>query len=667
VALSVRTTSGQNPGSSRENPQNPGPDPAGTALAVLDCMTSTHVRWISWFRALCFMVIACLPLFGNGCAATAPVKPRPSVRQEAVVIDFYKDGKKSAACSGTLLAQNVVLTAAHCTSGSTSARVIAPNAGGKRVSVGRVYRFDWTPEDPTMDPARRNDIALLVLRKPIELPSYPKIEARACPGCKVRLVGRTHGDGGAREDVTESEQMRIARTLPAGRPLNLFVDRGISDSGGAVFRQAPGKTRTLVGISVGRGQTTGGGYIARLDNPLVHDWIRAVAFTVSRKSTGPTSSPMDESGGEDWGSGDTGSGDYGSGDDYGSGGDYNDPIDYGSGDTGSGDNGSGDYGSDDNGSGDYGSGDNGSGDYGSGDYGSGEDTGSGDYGDGTGYDPNDPYSDTSENPGTEDPGTETPGWEEPGTETPGSEDPGSQNPETPDSYQNDQQNTPDNPGESQAPSTPEEVNQTGNTASDQPNQENPTNPDTQNTNTQENEPAPEEYTDPAKIQYTPTPGSKGEFKSSNLYLDATKNDPAFKNTQAYAQQMAGQNVSVYGAHGYPGQIAATPNPAAAQQLMKDGKEVVMVSCFAGALPNENGTQMNNAHYFAQEAGGDPSKVYGCTSYAYSFPGSTGCYGNWVDGNGNFVSDQKKQQLGLKTCTPAMWKNGLPYGAENLCQ
>ena len=87
---------------------------------------------MSWLRALCFTLVACLPLFAMGCAATAPVKPRPSVRTEAVVVDFYTGSKKTAACSGTLLAQNVVLTAAHCTNGSTAARVVAPNAGARQ-------------------------------------------------------------------------------------------------------------------------------------------------------------------------------------------------------------------------------------------------------------------------------------------------------------------------------------------------------------------------------------------------------------------------------------------------------------------------------------------------------------------------------------------------------
>jgi hypothetical protein len=51
---------------------------------------------------------------------------------DAVLVDFYDSkGGASAKCAGTLLSNNVVLTAAHCAQGTASARVRAPDAGGQ--------------------------------------------------------------------------------------------------------------------------------------------------------------------------------------------------------------------------------------------------------------------------------------------------------------------------------------------------------------------------------------------------------------------------------------------------------------------------------------------------------------------------------------------------------
>ena len=90
----------------------------------------------SGLRALLLSVLLSLPSM-VGCRASEPRTPETSSQPEAVVIDFYQAGHRTRGCSGTLLAQNVVLTAAHCLDGSTAARVVAPGAGGKSAPVSR--------------------------------------------------------------------------------------------------------------------------------------------------------------------------------------------------------------------------------------------------------------------------------------------------------------------------------------------------------------------------------------------------------------------------------------------------------------------------------------------------------------------------------------------------
>src|SRR5262249_26758727 len=145
----------------------------------------------------------------------------------------------------------------------------------------------------------RHDLALLILRKPIKLERYGKIQARPCPGCSVVQIGRDHAADGVHTDLAAGEPTQIANSIPNGRRTNLYVHNGISDSGGAVVRSEGALAGRIVGVTIGRGKATGGGYIARLDHPFVQLWIRAVVFSVSRHTDGtPASHALDDSGDE---------------------------------------------------------------------------------------------------------------------------------------------------------------------------------------------------------------------------------------------------------------------------------------------------------------------------------------------------------------------------------
>jgi hypothetical protein len=180
---------------------------------------------------------------------------------DAVSVDFYGDGKVAAACSGTLLSSNVVLTSAHCAAGSKGARV--HTAAGQASEVAKVMLYDW---GTTQDHAQEHDLALLVLRTPMSAARYATVSSGPCVGC----VATAHGRAGA----AASKRIAIEPTAPVGRPFSLRFQREPEGAvaGGAVT----GPDGSLIGVYAGRGARTGQGYVTRLDMAEVQIWLRSV-------------------------------------------------------------------------------------------------------------------------------------------------------------------------------------------------------------------------------------------------------------------------------------------------------------------------------------------------------------------------------------------------------
>jgi hypothetical protein len=196
-------------------------------------------------------IIAIAMLVGAGCNASGagdPGAPSPVAHPETVSVDFFAGTKASAACSGTLLAPNLVLTAAHCAGSATSARVIAPDAKGQRSSVERVSVLDWDFGGTSEENAQRHDIAVLVLSRAITIDSYPAIDTGFCGGCTVVHVARGKDRAGP---ALESAPLRLSDLPSPSRPFAQTVAATMHTAGGALVRKDAAGRSIIDGVMSG--------------------------------------------------------------------------------------------------------------------------------------------------------------------------------------------------------------------------------------------------------------------------------------------------------------------------------------------------------------------------------------------------------------------------------
>jgi hypothetical protein len=213
--------------------------------------------------------------------------------QEAVLVNMKQGGQITAACSGSLIAPNVVLTAGHCVHGFDGWEIVAPFAGNQKADSSKGVTKDWKNDTESVDP-NQHDVGLIVLSSKIDLAGgFPSVASKPVAfGSKVVNIGRIDNGDFSDSQLFVSEPHAVTDGANDGYPFDYSADEIIQsgDSGGPV--QVPGaKPHAIVAVNSGAGG--GSEVLARVD--LVFDWIQSTVQSAGGDVTpnDPSNDPAD--------------------------------------------------------------------------------------------------------------------------------------------------------------------------------------------------------------------------------------------------------------------------------------------------------------------------------------------------------------------------------------
>jgi hypothetical protein len=194
---------------------------------------------------------------------------------ESALLSLKKNGRAFGACSGTVIAPRVVLTAGHCVNGATQWDVTAPFANNQRASSSKGALLDYQFVDPnqeTVDP-NRHDVGLVILDTPINLTTFPTLAtSKVADGTQVVNIGRIQDGRLSNTQLFVSSAIPVRDAARQGFPFDYIAVETIQsgDSGGPDMLAG---THTIVAVNSGAGG--GSEVLARIDLPEVAQFITA--------------------------------------------------------------------------------------------------------------------------------------------------------------------------------------------------------------------------------------------------------------------------------------------------------------------------------------------------------------------------------------------------------
>jgi MYXO-CTERM domain-containing protein len=196
---------------------------------------------------------------------------RASGYEEAALVDMYQNGQLTAACSGSIIAPRVVLTAGHCVDGFTSWGITAPYSNRQTANASSGATYDWMENGATTVNPNHHDIGLIFLDTPITLSSFPKLaKSRLADNSNVVNIGRINNGTLSDTDLFVSSPIPVVDGSTQGFPFDYAAQQVIQegDSGGP--DEVPGSTpHLIVAVNSGAGS---GEVLARVD--LLYSWIQ---------------------------------------------------------------------------------------------------------------------------------------------------------------------------------------------------------------------------------------------------------------------------------------------------------------------------------------------------------------------------------------------------------
>lgn len=164
-------------------------------------------------------------------------------------------------CSGSIIAPRVALTAGHCVTGN-SFTVVAPYANQSATGTKKWTEYIQTGQ--YVNP-NRNDVAVIILDKPIQLPWYPPLASSpVAVGTKAVNVGRIRNNQASNSGLFYGKEVTLRGGSSYGFPFSYVSEEVIQsgDSGGPVY-VGSGSNRTIVAVNSGGGGGTQ--ILARVD------------------------------------------------------------------------------------------------------------------------------------------------------------------------------------------------------------------------------------------------------------------------------------------------------------------------------------------------------------------------------------------------------------------
>ena len=191
--------------------------------------------------------------------------------EHAALVDIDR-GTIGGACSGSVIAPRVVLTAGHCIVGALGFTVSAPYAGaGIRQRVrGRGVVYDYRETANRVNP-NQHDVGLILLEAPIRLTTYPRLQrSPLVADTPITKIGRIQNGRLSNTSLFESRPMRVVDGRGYGYPFS-YVSSEVIQSGDSGGPDVIAQSDPPIIVAVNSGAGGGTEILARVD--LMTAWI----------------------------------------------------------------------------------------------------------------------------------------------------------------------------------------------------------------------------------------------------------------------------------------------------------------------------------------------------------------------------------------------------------